>query len=183
MICSQNTTKIWEVYTRSENSFSVVSIVQENDKEFIFLSYDELGRKDSMLLITKESINQMLSDTEYLRKMSVFIEFWEKHCDLAIFNSSLLFTNKKSYLEQSLEYAFENKNIVSIQITNSDNIETGLISKISPETILLNCISLESALPYESIELNIKNIWFVEFDSCHNKVLTYTFRCLSNLQK
>lgn len=165
--------QLWEVYTKNDDSFSVSEVIQENEKEYVFLTYDELGRKDALIVIKKENISEMLSNTEYLRKIHSSIEFWESKDLKSIFDATTSFSDDSSFINQSLEFAVKNNHIVTVQKINSDFIEIGFVNNITSEHIILNCISMEDAKIYETVEIPIKDIWFVEFAGLQNKVLSY----------
>lgn len=173
--------RLREVYTTKEDNFSVVSVIQENTDEFVFLSYDELGRKDSLICLSKKKIKKISSDTEYLKKVTLSIEYWDTIKNLSIFPTDIKFCDERSYLMQALEYALKNRTTISIRTINSENIELGLMQDILSDSVLLSCISLENAKEYDTLRIPIKDIWFIEFDGCQSRILTYVNDHLSFL--
>ena len=95
-------------------------------------------------------------------------------------NMKMPIINEKFILSQILEFVINNNSIVTIRSLDSDNIETGFISKLDNETVLLRCINIEDATIYNEVKILKDNIWLIEFNSIENDVLLYAYK---NLRK
>lgn len=59
--------KIYEIYTGGDKaSFEVGKILFEENGWQLYLTLDELGRNDSLLLIRKSAVTRLLDQTDYL---------------------------------------------------------------------------------------------------------------------
>lgn len=166
-------TNIWEMYTKNEDAFSVVSLIQENEHEYLFLSYDELGRRDALLVVDKKIVKKMKNNSTYLNKMKSSVKFWKKLGVVPIFSTDISFSDKKTFLEQALEYAGNNQLAISILETNIDEIFTGIISELTTEHISLHCIDLESGQKTNIAEIRLQDICLLEFDGSESRVLSH----------
>ena len=66
-----------EIYTANTDSFSVGSIALYSNSEILFRIYDELGREVALYLVKREHINNIIANTEYLKKMDLYCEYWK----------------------------------------------------------------------------------------------------------
>lgn len=63
--------KISEIYTGAANgSFEVGQLLFEEGDFRLYLTLDELGRNDSLLLIRKSEVKQLVDQSEYLTEIS-----------------------------------------------------------------------------------------------------------------
>ena len=63
--------ELLEIYSGSEENFSVGKILSKNRDSILFRSYDEQGKNDGLHFIKSSYISEVKSDTQYLRKLSV----------------------------------------------------------------------------------------------------------------
>lgn len=121
-------------------------------------------------------ITSLVSDTVYLKKLKIYIDYWREVKPIPTSHEDELNIHKEFMFNQVLEHVALNNSIVTIRRLNSDDVETGFISKSGGEEILLRCISLEDAAIYDEISLSSDDIWFIEFNSLENDVLLYAYR-------
>ena len=111
-----------EIYTANTDSFSVGSIALYSNSEILFRIYDELGREVALYLVKREHINNIIANTEYLKKMDLYCEYWKgeninKSTYFLEYMSNLLFEKVKSALVWIL--LILNTMINSLDFTNS----------------------------------------------------------------
>ena len=180
MIKPNNKNVLQEIYTTSKESFSVGYVICKNETEILFKILDELGRECALYLIKKERITASAVNTDYLQKIEVYMDYWNKKHYSLMSNMKMPIINEKFILSQILEFVINNNSIVTIRSLDSDNIETGFISKLDNETVLLRCINIEDATIYNEVKILKDNIWLIEFNSIENDVLLYAYK---NLRK
>ncbi|MDD6416606.1 MAG: hypothetical protein PUF89_05285, partial [Lactobacillus porci] len=62
--------KLYEIYTGADDdSFEVGRLLFEENSWQLYLTLDELGRDDSLLLIRKSAITRLLDQTDYLAEI------------------------------------------------------------------------------------------------------------------
>ena len=62
--------KLYEIYTdAAEDSFEVGKLLFEENSWQLYLTLDELGRDDSLLLIRKSAVTRLLDQSDYLAEI------------------------------------------------------------------------------------------------------------------
>ena len=162
--------ELLEIYSDSEDSFSVGRILSKSKDSILFRSYDAQGKNDGLHFIKSSYISEVKSNTQYLRKMQLYLEYWREREDVLLNN---LFKNHPTLLEL-LEYAMENKKIITVSCsTKPDELLTGYVESYNNEKIELNCVDMETACIYETATLLKEDIFYLEVDSLDNELLKY----------
>ena len=163
-----------EIYTLNEDTFNVGILVSESDNYAIYISIDEEGKKDGLFFIRKDYISDLCYETEYLRKIECYMNYWlkkESSCQQHTYTS----------LRSAIESATSENKIISV-ICSSDlnNIITGYVSQVSTSHICIQSIDIDSAALSEEDPENIavKDIIFFEIDSVDNLLLDYACKIL-----
>ena len=162
--------ELLEIYSDSEDSFSVGRILSKSKDSILFRSYDAQGKNDGLHFIKSSYISEVKSNTQYLRKMQLYLEYWREREDVLLNNP---FKNHPILLEL-LEYAMENKKIITVSCsTKPDELLTGYVESYNNEKIELNCVDMETACIYETATLLKEDIFYLEVDSLDNELLKY----------
>ena len=162
--------ELLEIYSGSEERFSVGKILSKNKDCILFRSYDSQGKNDWLHFIKSSYISEVKSNTQYLRKMQLYLEYWREREDVLLNNP---FKNHPTLLEL-LEYATENKKIITVSCsTKPDELLTGYVESYNNEKIELNCVDMETACIYETATLFKEDIFYLEVDSLDNELLKY----------
>ena len=162
--------ELLEIYSDSEESFSVGKILSKSKDCILFRSYDAQGKNDGLHFIKSSYISEVKSNTQYLRKMQLYLEYWREREDVPLNNP---FKNHPTLLEL-LEYAMENKKIITVSCsTKPDELLTGYVESYNNEKIELNCVDMETACIYETATLLKEDIFYLEVDSLDNELLKY----------
>lgn len=162
--------ELLEIYSGSEENFSVGRILSKSKDSILFRSYDAQGKNDGLHFIKSSYINEVKSNTQYLRKMQLYLEYWKEREDVPLNNP---FKNHPTLLEL-LEYAMENKKIITVSCsTKPDELLTGYVEAYNNEKIELNCVDMETACIYETATLRKEDIFYLEVDSLDNELLKY----------
>ena len=162
--------ELLEIYSDSEDSFSVGRILSKSKDSILFRSYDAQGKNDGLHFIKSSYISEVKSNTQYLRKMQLYLEYWREREDVLLNNP---FKNHPTLLEL-LEYAMENKKIITVSCsTKPDELLTGYVESYNNEKIELNCVDMETACIYETATLLKEDIFYLEVDSLDNELLKY----------
>lgn len=165
--------KLVEIYTTSSESFSVGTIIYQDDNDILFKIYDEQGQAASFYVVKRSYITSMKYDTEYLQKMALYLEFWKSHGVSDVLIKKPPFVLGKPMIPQIIEYAKNNKEIVTLATSTSSNLETGYVRTFENDIVNLECIDMETAKGFDWLELNVQDICFLEIESTDNKLLAY----------
>lgn len=157
---------LMEIYTDHEDTFSVGFYLSNFDEYSLFLLLDCQGRYDGVYLIKNDFIKTVDYETEYLKKIALYMEFWNGN--FIDFKSAL---KDISTTEEILKYIKDNSLLSSFKIQQEDFI-TGYIEKIEKSSIRVNTVDLET------ISILKKEILLLEIDSIDNRLLNY-----ANLKK
>ena len=162
--------ELLEIYSDSEESFSVGKILSKSKDSILFRSYDAQGKNDGLHFIKSSYISEVKSNTQYLRKMQLYLEYWREREDVLLNNP---FKNHPTLLEL-LEYAMENKKIITVSCsTKPDELLTGYVESYNNEKLKLDCVDIETACIYETATLLKEDIFYLEVDSLDNELLKY----------
>lgn len=162
-----------ELYTDSEDSFNVGTICLQNDTEILFKSIDEQGKEAGYYVISKDSVQKVLYDTVYLKKIGLYMEWWQEHTykEWVTFEKDM-FRKEDSIFMQALRYAQDAGLIVTID-GFIEEIYTGYVEEVSHEIVKIECLDISSACAMEGAQVDLKSIQFLEFESIDNHLLQY----------
>ena len=74
--------ELLEIYSGSEDSFSVGRILSKSKDSILFRSYDAQGKNDGLHFIKSSHISEIKSNTQYLRKMQLYLAVhWNPQAD------------------------------------------------------------------------------------------------------
>ena len=130
---------LYEIYV-DENleNFFVGEIIDSDNINTIFKSYDTLGFYDGVRIIKTKEIVETKDETPYLDDMKKLINENSKENikNSYIIHTEELISEKFSKLNDVYTYLFNNEIEVSIDL--KDSIVTGLINKIEDEFLLVD---------------------------------------------
>ena len=163
--------ELLEIYSDSEENFSVGKILSKDRDSILFRSYDAQGKNDGLHFIKSSYIREVKSNTQYLRKMQSYLEYWREQENTSLTNPF----KKHPALFELLEYAMENKKIITVSSSSKpDELLTGYVETYDNKKIKLNCVDMETACIYETATLLKDDIFYLEVDSLDNELLKYT---------
>ena len=153
-----------EIYTANTDSFSVGS---------------ELGREVALYLVKREHINNIIANTEYLKKMDLYCEYWKgeninKSTYFLEYMSNLC-KDETDIISSVIDFVMKKMECITIQTYSSEMIDTGFISDCTDGYVTLRCIDIETAKEFSTCDISISDIWFLEFCSLDNTLLSYAF--------
>jgi hypothetical protein len=175
MIIDKN--KLYEVYSISDDSFTVGKFIYRDDSIYVFKAFDELGREAGIYTFKKDMVRSFLSDTEYLKKMEVCIRYWE---DKNVQKVAMDGIDGETSVENILDYITSSKVIATIMTYSDEDIYTGFVSREGTSFVNIECIDMSNAGIFAKKEIEIENICFIEFNSVENDVLLYAYNQLNN---
>jgi hypothetical protein len=160
-----------EIYSTSRESFAVGSIVYQNDDHLFLKALDDQGRDDGYILFKKNIIQEVEEDTDYLRKIEKYQDFWQ---DLKIKKSESSFFYKNPDLKDLIEYAYKNKKIVNIAISfNYFDFVTGYIKDFDTDYLVIEALDFNSGQVFDEFEIDIDQIILFEIDSIDSMLLDF----------
>lgn len=169
-----NESGIVEIYTKNTNSFSVGRVFCQNKDDVVFEDIDPQGKITGYYLMKKNIISQLEYDTEYLHKISKYIEYGETHPYSAWFClKKPALDTEKSLILQVLEYAKRNNIVITIEMVGEEELEAGYVKKIESGKIDFSCLDVSNAQLREDITVSICDIICIEFESIDNLLLQY----------
>ena len=168
-----------EIYTVNTDSFSVGSIALYSNSEILFRIYDELGREVALYLVKREHINNIIANTEYLKKMDLYCEYWKgeninKSTYFLEYMSNLC-KDETDIISSVIDFVMKKMECITIQTYSSEMIDTGFISDCTDGYVTLRCIDIETAKEFSTCDISISDIWFLEFCILDNTLLSYAF--------
>lgn len=162
--------ELLEIYSDSEENFSVGKILSKGNDSVLFRSYDEQGKNDGLHFVKSSYISKVKSNTQYLRKMQLYLEYWAKMEDSDLVNPF----KEHPALFDLLLYAVRNNKIVTVSCgTKPDELITGYVETCDGDEIKLKCVDMETACIYEHISLSESDIFYLEIESLDNELLKY----------
>lgn len=162
--------ELLEIYSDSEENFSVGKILSKSNDSILFQSYDEQGKNDGLHFIKSSYISEVKSNTKYLRKMQLYLKYWKKMKDEDLINPF----KKHPTISDLLLYAVRNEKIVTVSCgIKPDELLTGYIEMYDGGKVKLNCVDMETACIYEHITLSESDIFYLEIESLDNELLKY----------
>lgn len=168
-----------EIYTTDEEHFSVGVILFETEENIFFKLFDEQGKEDGFYLLKKKCILAMKHDTDYLKKLALYREYWEKNRIVKKVESTFNYSNP-GFLEL-FDHAKNAEEIVTISTNLKEEILiTGYVKSCNADEVQVECIDMETAMPYEIISIPINDILYCEIESIDNILLRYANRALMN---
>lgn len=78
--------ELLEIYSGSEETFCVGKILSQNRDSILFRSYDAQGKNDGLHFIKSSHISEIKSNTQYLRKMQLYLAYWREQEDAPLTN-------------------------------------------------------------------------------------------------
>lgn len=164
-----------ELYTDREDCFSVGMIELQNDTEILLKAIDEQGKEAGYYVVKKSSIQNILYDTEYLRKISLYMECWTEHFykKWSSFEKSL-FKKEDNIFKQAISYLQKAGRIVTVD-GSFEHMHTGYIEEISCDFVKIKCIDISSAAVMEEVQVDLEDIDFLELESIDNYLLQYAY--------
>lgn len=165
---------IVEIYTHSEDSFSVGSVYFQNKDCVLLRGVDEQGKLTAYYAMKKSIITNVEYDTEYLNKLEKYMEYGSMHTyGLWFYLTEVKFDETRPLFPQVFQYAYKENMIITIATFTMEQYETGYIRELSEDRIVIECVDMETAKLDGCIAVNIDEISFIEFDSVDNFLLQY----------
>lgn len=162
--------ELLEIYSDSDETFSVGKILSKDRDSILFRSYDDQGKNDGLHYVKCSYISKVKSDTKYLRKMQLYLEYWEKKENTHLSNP---FPAHPSMSEMLL-YAKSYNKIITIAVrSDPDELITGYIEVCDNESVDVECIDMETAHIFENVTLQANDIFYMEIESIDNELLKY----------
>lgn len=162
--------ELLEIYSDSDETFSVGKVLSKDSDSILFRSYDDQGKNDGLHYIKSSYINKVKSDTKYLRKIQLYLEYWEKRENVHLFNPFKV----HPAISEVLLYAKSYSDIITIAVSsNPDELITGYIEACDNERVVVKCVDMETARIFENVTLQINDIFYMEIESIDNELLKY----------
>ncbi|MCI7239267.1 MAG: hypothetical protein SOW41_04820 [Anaerococcus sp.] len=160
-----------EIYSSSEDSFTVGYIIYEDKKRILVNSIDDQGRKDGYLLFKKSLIEKIERGTDYLEKIEKYRSFWGK-TKLGT-SDNPVFTEKPDFYDL-IKYAHKYKKVITLA-TSFDyyDYSTGYVDYFDEDIVTIKALDQNTGELYEDFEIEIKDIILVEVENIDNLLLEY----------
>ena len=71
--------ELLEIYSDSEENFSVGKMLSKSNDSVLFRSYDEQGKNDGLHFVKSSYISEVKSNTQYLRKIAIIFRILGKN--------------------------------------------------------------------------------------------------------
>lgn len=165
-----------EIYTTSDHSFSVGTVLYEDEDNILFRLLDKQGKWDGFYLFKKFYISSMEHHTEYLKKMELYLEYWNKnHVSEAMKPNSIFYT--KPTFAKLIDFAQDANKIITIaSCRQPSTFITGYVKEHKEGKVLMECIDMETASIFSETEVAEHDIVFLEIESPDNELLNYAYQ-------
>lgn len=160
-----------EIYSSSEDSFTVGYIIYEDKKRILVNSIDDQGKKDGYLLFKKSIIEKIERGTDYLAKIEKYEDFWGKS-KLGT-SDNPVFTEKPDFFD-IIKYAHKYKKVITLA-TSFDYYDytTGFVGYYDEEIVNIKAIDQNTGIAYEDFEIEIKDLILAEVENIDNLLLEF----------
>lgn len=165
-----------EIYSSDEDSFAVGSIIYENSNRLFAHLVDDQGKIDGYLLFDKKAIRKIEKNTEYLKKLSKYMDFWG---NISIGNSdNPIYKSKPDFIDL-IKYAKENHKIITLA-TSFDYYDSicGYVNSFTENLVKIDAINQSNAKVFDQFEISIDKIITLEIESIDNFLLGYASKKL-----
>lgn len=166
--------ELFEIYTTSEDAFSVGILCFENSELSIFINVDPQGVKDGYYLVKHDYISDIQKDTEYLDMIKSYICFADKHPYTNWFNLRRIKFDD-DVIKQVLNMVQNNNELITIKSSLRDEIDEGYIT-VDEEIIHIRCVNVSNAKFLENVDIEISSIDWMSFCTLDQILLDYAYK-------
>jgi hypothetical protein len=165
-----------EFYSVSTDSFTVGRCIKSDNKSYLLETVDSQGKWNGYYWFHESMIQEISYDTDYLKKISVYEDFWKKHNPL----KPSLKRDDFSSLDPSviLDLAEKKKLFVTVFTKEDMEYNVGYVSK-NGKKYKLKCVRLENGGDLGDFTFKANEVIFVEVDSPDNRLLQYAYENLN----
>lgn len=160
-----------EIYSSNEDSFAVGYIIYQNDKRIFIHLVDDQGKFDGYLLFDKSTIDGIEQNTEYLKKIETYMDFWG---NISIGNSDNEIYKSKPDFKDLIKYAKDNNKIITLATSfNYYDVSTGYVKDYNDKVVVIDAINKANAEIFDQFEIKIDELITLEIESIDNFLLGY----------
>lgn len=163
--------ELLEIYSSNEDSFAVGYVIyQSKDRLFTHL-VDDQGKFDGYLLFDKSTIHGIEKNTEYLKKIETYMDFWG---NISIGDSdNEIYASKPDFIDL-IRYAKSHNKIISIATSfNYYDLTTGYVKDFNDKYVIIDAIDNANAKVFDQFEIPINELITLEIESIDNFLLGY----------
>lgn len=160
-----------EIYSSNEDSFAVGYIIYQNDKRIFIHLVDDQGKFDGYLLFDKSTIDGIEQNTEYLKKIETYMDFWG---NISIGNSDNEIYKSKPDFKDLIKYAKDNNKIITLATSfNYYDVSTGYVKDYNDKVVVIDAINKANSEIFDQFEIKIDELITLEIESIDNFLLGY----------
>ena len=166
--------RIYEIYTDESGSFSVGMICAENRDDLLFAGIDEEGKVSAYYAMPRKVITQLCEDTEYLRKIRLYMAYAAEHPYSSWFRLPAISLDPGGpILSQLLRLAMAEGELVTMGRVGDEEIMCGYVREIAGGRVTLDPVDPVSAADLSRTKIRIRELEYVEYGSLANTLLRY----------
>ena len=166
--------KLYEIYTDDSGAFSVGMIHAQNSEDILFRGVDEEGKVSAYYAMPRKAILSMEEDTEYLARISAYMDYAAEHPYSAWYSlPDLEIDPEKPILSQILRLAAKDGELVSMGRVGDEEIICGYVSEPAGGRVTVDCVDPASAMDLPQVRIRIRDLEYVEYGSLANRLLMY----------
>ncbi len=160
-----------EIYSSNEDSFAVGYIIYQNDKRIFTHLVDDQGKFDGYLLFDKSTIDGIEQNTEYLKKIETYMDFWG---NISIGNSDNEIYKSNPDFKDLIKYAKDNNKIITLATSfNYYDVSTGYVKDYNDKVVVIDAINKANSEIFDQFEIKIDELITLEIESIDNFLLGY----------
>ena len=125
----------------------------------------------------KDIIIDTVLESEYLDLIKKYMQYWKNQLNYeAVSLNGFKFKEGETLLLQALQYAYDNKKIVKLQIDGEDELSGGYVKELKEDSIVLSLVDWSNATIMDEETIKISNIRFVEFEGVEETLIDYAHK-------
>lgn len=160
-----------EIYSSNKDSFAVGYIIYQNEDRIFTHLLDDQGKYDGYLLFDKAAIDGIEKNTDYLKKIEKYMDFW---ANISIGSSGSEFYKSKPDFKDLIKYAKDNNKVITLATSfNYYDISTGYVKEYNDKTVVIDAINKANAEIFDQFEIQIDELTSLEIESIDNFLLGY----------
>ena len=166
--------KIAEIYSGGED-FTVGKCILDSDDAVLIEALDLQGKWDGFYWMKKNTLTEVIYDSEYIDKMKLYVEYWNDKKEQSDNHPTIPYSELSANINDLLKLANQKKSLITIMRNDEEELDTGFIKSIENDKFTLECIDISSAKMLEILEVKTDEVVFAEIDSIDNRLLEYAY--------
>ena len=160
-----------EIYSSNKDSFAVGYIIYQNQDRLFVQLVDDQGKFDGYLLFDTDTIDGIEKNTEYLKKIETYMDFWS---NISVGDSDNEIYSSEPDFADLIKYAKDHDKIISLATSfNYYDALTGYVRDYDGESVIIDAINYSNAQVFDTFTMPLEKLIRLEIESIDNFLLGY----------